>query len=168
MFAYCNSSPISYSDNSGQRMVYAHDCGCGTNYYPYPDRSADDHQSVYDKLIKPIAQNINITISGGLGFGMYAEGDLSGLEVGLGTYYDLVAFEWQDGEVSTYEYGYAGVSSTVLLFDFGAEASVLVRENQKPISERWLLFNDQKDSFSILGVAFYTPIFGGRFEVSLR
>ena len=68
-----------------------------------------------DSLIK------NINISGGVGLGLYVEGEVSEIGVSLGTYYDFIAFEWQNGKLSTYEYGYAGVTGSVLVFDVGAE-----------------------------------------------
>lgn len=176
MFAYCLNNPVLYSDNSGSyARVPSRDASCFVAH-PAGGGGTDLDGGTANNLVTSIKNSIyslvdsvakNINISGGIGLGLYVEGEVSEIGVGLGTYYDFIAFEWQNGKLSTYECGYAGITGSVLVFDVGAEISVLVDEVNTPIIESWLLYNNQQDAIGIFGVALYTPLFGGRFAVNL-
>lgn len=161
MVIYCNNNPSTWCDPNGYMMhstlnvgpdgIQPIGCGWGgVSYYDKPTISLGEVLSEH------------ICISGGLGFGLYTEANMRYLGFGLGTYYDKFAFEYQDGKLTTYEYGYAGISSSIVMFDVGADVSVLVDE------DHGTQFNPEKDAIDLLGIGFYTPIFGGRIKISFR
>ena len=188
MFVYCNNNAYNMVDATGtlpasveflQFVIWNGDGGSQRRNGQTIDRTSLTSVSVessmrsQDSMTHPVSNNLvsalleNIRISGGIGYGLYVEGELMDIGVAGGTYHDFFAFEWQNGKLSTFDYGYAGLTATLIIFDVGGEVSVQWDKGVYPVTNSWILCNNQQDTVFSNGVALYTPLFGSRFHVCL-
>ena len=126
MFAYCNNNPISCSDSQGARPVSILE-RFGNKSIAVPNQVRIDKpkkKTINTKLQQTCKLVIDcVEVSAGIGMGLYAEGEVLDVGLGLGIYYNPLNLLIEDGRFQLNQEANMRASASAVLHNLGYSMS---------------------------------------------
>ena len=162
MFAYCGNNPVNCVDLCGHcfhHWKFWEDCEkCKEN-----NATERTWENIWD-TIQAIGKNIEF--SAGIGQGIYGEFEFFETGVGVGMYCNFGTITYSQGEWSTGQELYNGLTfSLTPWLEFGAAEHTYRDADYNEEYTSWKWYNDTQETWTIFSVACYPIFCGGSISV---
>ena len=175
MFAYCLNNPINRSDPRGTIPFYDDPLQQAIEdffqWYWETDENETDENGKYttSAIIKKTINSFvrNLEVSAGLGVGLGKEFKVLDAGFSLHANYDILAVQYCDEWAWGQRIAASLSTSITRAFEFGGGLDIFKDFDGNASPVMWLIYNNKKESWSLISISDYTWFIGGNVEVSL-